>query len=101
VAETDEAIEKIKAMIVSDTLRTGDRLPKPLSLVNILDVRQDLAAAQASPLHHATPARHAAPSGNVYSSTDRDHICVDAPATVGAMYLPSLTTAGLTKCSCR
>jgi DNA-binding FadR family transcriptional regulator len=60
VAVTDEAIEKIKAMIVSGTLRAGDRLPKEadlaaelglsrnslreavkaLSLVNILDVRQ-------------------------------------------------------------
>ena len=60
MAVTDEAIEKIKAMIVSGTLRAGDRLPKEadlaaelglsrsslreavkaLSLVNILDVRQ-------------------------------------------------------------
>jgi DNA-binding FadR family transcriptional regulator len=60
VALTDEAIEKIKAMIVSGTLRAGDRLPreadlaaelglsrsslreavKALSLVNILDVRR-------------------------------------------------------------
>jgi DNA-binding FadR family transcriptional regulator len=60
VALTDEAIEKIKAMIVSGTLRPGDRLPKEadlaadlglsrsslreavkaLSLVNILDVRR-------------------------------------------------------------
>jgi GntR family transcriptional regulator, transcriptional repressor for pyruvate dehydrogenase complex len=60
VAVTDEAIGKIKAMIVSGTLRAGDRLPKEadlaaelglsrnslreavkaLSLVNILDVRQ-------------------------------------------------------------
>src|ERR1700721_2180971 len=60
VALTDEAIEKIKAMIVSGTLRAVDRLPgeadlaaelglsrsslreavKALSLVNILDVRR-------------------------------------------------------------
>jgi len=60
VALTDEAIEKIKAMIVSGTLRAGDRLPKEadlaadlglsrsslreavkaLSLVNILVVRR-------------------------------------------------------------
>jgi GntR family transcriptional repressor for pyruvate dehydrogenase complex len=60
VAVTDEAIGKIKAMIVTGTLRAGDRLPKEadlaaelglsrnslreavkaLSLVNILDVRQ-------------------------------------------------------------
>jgi GntR family transcriptional regulator, transcriptional repressor for pyruvate dehydrogenase complex len=60
VAVTDEAIEKIKAMIVSGQLRAGDRLPKEadlaaelglsrnslreavraLSLMNILDVRQ-------------------------------------------------------------
>jgi len=60
VAVTDEAIEKIKAMIVDGTLRAGDRLPKEadlaaelglsrsslreavraLSLMNILDVRQ-------------------------------------------------------------
>jgi GntR family transcriptional repressor for pyruvate dehydrogenase complex len=60
VAVTDEAIEKIKAMIVSGTLRAGDRLPKEadlaaelglsrsslreavraLALMNILDVRQ-------------------------------------------------------------
>lgn len=60
MALTDEAIEKIKAMIVSGTLRAGDRLPKEadlaadlglsrsslreavkaLSLVNILDVRR-------------------------------------------------------------
>jgi GntR family transcriptional repressor for pyruvate dehydrogenase complex len=60
VALTDEAIEKIKSMIVSGTLRAGDRLPreadlaaelglsrsslreavKALSLVNILDVRR-------------------------------------------------------------
>ncbi len=60
MAVTDEAIGKIKAMIVSGTLRAGDRLPKEadlaaelglsrnslreavkaLSLVNILDVRQ-------------------------------------------------------------
>jgi GntR family transcriptional repressor for pyruvate dehydrogenase complex len=60
VALTDEAIEKIKAMIVSGTLRAGDRLPreadlaaelglsrsslreavKALSLMNILDVRR-------------------------------------------------------------
>ena len=60
VALTDEAIEKIKAMIVSGTLHAGDRLPKEadlaadlglsrsslreavkaLSLVNILDVRR-------------------------------------------------------------
>ena len=60
MALTDEAIEKIKAMIVSGTLRAGDRLPreadlaaelglsrsslreavKALSLVNILDVRR-------------------------------------------------------------
>jgi GntR family transcriptional regulator, transcriptional repressor for pyruvate dehydrogenase complex len=60
VAVTDEAIEKIKSMIVSGTLRAGDRLPKEsdlaaelglsrsslreavkaLSLVNILDVRR-------------------------------------------------------------
>jgi len=59
VAVTDEAIEKIKAMITSGALRAGDRLPKEadlaadlglsrsslreavraLSLVNILDVR--------------------------------------------------------------
>jgi DNA-binding FadR family transcriptional regulator len=60
VAVTDEAIEKIKAMIVDGTLNAGDRLPKEadlaaelglsrsslreavraLSLMNILDVRQ-------------------------------------------------------------
>lgn len=60
MAVTDEAIEKIKSMIVSGTLRAGDRLPreadlaaelglsrsslreavKALSLVNILDVRR-------------------------------------------------------------
>jgi GntR family transcriptional repressor for pyruvate dehydrogenase complex len=60
VAVTDEAIEKIKAMIVDGTLKAGDRLPKEadlaaelglsrsslreavraLSLMNILDVRQ-------------------------------------------------------------
>src|ERR1700720_197279 len=60
VAVTDEAIEKIKSMIVSGTLRAGDRLPreadlaadlglsrsslreavKALSLMNILDVRR-------------------------------------------------------------
>jgi GntR family transcriptional regulator, transcriptional repressor for pyruvate dehydrogenase complex len=60
VAVTDEAIEKIKSMIVSGALRAGDRLPKEadlaaelglsrsslreavraLSLVNILDVRR-------------------------------------------------------------
>jgi GntR family transcriptional regulator, transcriptional repressor for pyruvate dehydrogenase complex len=60
VALTDEAIEKIKAMIVSGTLRAGDRLPREadlaaelglsrsslreavraLSLANILDVRR-------------------------------------------------------------
>src|SRR5580692_7467837 len=60
VALTDEAIEKIKSMIVSGTLRAGDRLPreadlaadlglsrsslreavKALSLMNILDVRR-------------------------------------------------------------
>src|SRR6204780_4922742 len=60
VAVTDEAIEKIKGMIVSGALGPGDRLPKEadlatdlglsrnslreavkaLSLVNILDVRQ-------------------------------------------------------------
>jgi GntR family transcriptional repressor for pyruvate dehydrogenase complex len=60
VAVTDEAIEKIKAMIVSGALRAGDRLPKEadlaaelglsrsslreavraLSLINILDVRR-------------------------------------------------------------
>jgi GntR family transcriptional regulator, transcriptional repressor for pyruvate dehydrogenase complex len=60
VALTDEAIEKIKAMILSGTLHAGDRLPKEadlaadlglsrsslreavkaLSLVNILDVRR-------------------------------------------------------------
>lgn len=60
MAVTDEAIEKIKGMIVSGALRPGDRLPKEadlaadlglsrnslreavkaLSLINILDVRQ-------------------------------------------------------------
>ncbi|MCX5202268.1 FadR family transcriptional regulator [Streptomyces sp. NBC_00237] len=60
MAVTDEAIERIKAMIVSGTLRPGDRLPKEselaaelglsrnslreavraLSLIRILDVRQ-------------------------------------------------------------
>src|SRR6201993_4407943 len=60
VAVTDEAIEKIKAMITSGALRGGDRLPKEgdpggplglsrnslreavraLALVNILDVRR-------------------------------------------------------------
>jgi GntR family transcriptional regulator, transcriptional repressor for pyruvate dehydrogenase complex len=60
VAVTDEAIEKIKSMIVSGALRPGDRLPKEadlaaelglsrsslreavraLSLINILDVRR-------------------------------------------------------------
>jgi GntR family transcriptional repressor for pyruvate dehydrogenase complex len=60
VAVTDEAIEKIKSMIVSGALRAGDRLPREadlavelglsrsslreavraLALVNILDVRQ-------------------------------------------------------------
>jgi DNA-binding FadR family transcriptional regulator len=60
MAVTDEAIEKIKEMIVSGALRPGDRLPKEadlaaelglsrnslreavkaLSLINILDVRQ-------------------------------------------------------------
>ncbi len=60
MALTDEAIEKIKTMIVSGTLRAGDRLPreadlaaelglsrsslreavKALSLMNILDVRR-------------------------------------------------------------
>ena len=60
MAVTDEAIEKIKAMIVSGALRAGDRLPKEadlaaelglsrsslreavraLSLINILDVRR-------------------------------------------------------------
>ena len=60
MAVTDEAIEKIKSMIVSGALRPGDRLPKEadlaadlglsrsslreavraLSLVNILDVRR-------------------------------------------------------------
>ena len=60
MAVTDEAIEKIKAMITSGALRAGDRLPKEadlasalglsrnslreavraLALVNILDVRQ-------------------------------------------------------------
>src|SRR5690242_9547850 len=60
MALTDEAIEKIKEMIVSGDLRPGDRLPKEadlaerlglsrnslreavkaLSLINVLDVRQ-------------------------------------------------------------
>ena len=60
LAVTDEAIEKVKAMITSGALRAGDRLPREadlaadlglsrsslreavraLSLVNILDVRQ-------------------------------------------------------------
>src|SRR5262245_48960983 len=60
MAVTDEAIEKIKGMIVSGALRPGDRLPKEselaadlglsrnslreavraLSLIRILDVRQ-------------------------------------------------------------
>src|ERR1700761_9323487 len=60
VAITDEAIEKIKEMIVSGALRPGDRLPreadlaerlglsrnslreavKALSLIHVLDVRQ-------------------------------------------------------------
>jgi GntR family transcriptional repressor for pyruvate dehydrogenase complex len=60
LAVTDEAIEKIKAMITSGALRAGDRLPREadlaadlglsrsslreavraLSLVNILDVRR-------------------------------------------------------------
>src|SRR3990170_4879450 len=60
MAVTDEAIEKIKGMIVSGSLRPGDRLPKEselaadlglsrnslreavraLSLIRILDVRQ-------------------------------------------------------------
>ena len=60
MAVTDEAIEKVKAMITSGALRAGDRLPREadlaadlglsrsslreavraLSLVNILDVRQ-------------------------------------------------------------
>src|SRR5580658_790771 len=60
VAVTDEAIEKIKAMITSGALRAGDRLPREadlaadlglsrsslreavraLALVNILDVRR-------------------------------------------------------------
>lgn len=60
MAVTDEAIEKIKAMIVSGALRAGDRLPREadlaaelglsrsslreavraLSLINILDVRR-------------------------------------------------------------
>jgi DNA-binding FadR family transcriptional regulator len=60
VAVTDEAIEKIKAMIVSGALRAGDRLPREadlaaelglsrsslreavraLALINILDVRR-------------------------------------------------------------
>ncbi|MGW3043005.1 FadR/GntR family transcriptional regulator [Kitasatospora sp. NPDC001159] len=60
MAVTDEAIEKIKAMILSGTLKPGDRLPKEpdlaaelglsrsslreavkaLSLLNVLDVRQ-------------------------------------------------------------
>src|SRR5579859_595673 len=60
VAVTDEAIEKIKAMIVSGALRAGDKLPREadlatelglsrsslreavraLALVNILDVRR-------------------------------------------------------------
>jgi GntR family transcriptional repressor for pyruvate dehydrogenase complex len=60
VAVTDEAIQKVKAMIVSGELRPGDRLPKEadlaadlglsrsslreavraLSLVNVLDVRR-------------------------------------------------------------
>ena len=60
MAVTDEAIEKIKAMITSGTLRAGDRLPREadlaadlglsrsslreavraLSMVNILDVRR-------------------------------------------------------------
>ncbi len=60
MAVTDEAIEKIKSMIVSGALRPGDRLPKEadlaaelglsrsslreavraLSLINILDVRR-------------------------------------------------------------
>ena len=60
MAVTDEAIEKIKAMITSGALRAGDRLPKEadlaaalglsrnslreavraLALVNILDVRR-------------------------------------------------------------
>ena len=32
MALTDEAIEKIKSMIVSGTLRAGDRLPKEADL---------------------------------------------------------------------
>jgi GntR family transcriptional repressor for pyruvate dehydrogenase complex len=60
MAQTDEAIEKVKAMITSGALQAGDRLPREadlaaelglsrsslreavraLSLVNILDVRQ-------------------------------------------------------------
>ena len=44
MAVTDEAIEKIKAMIVAGDLRPGDRLPreavKALSLIRVLDVRQ-------------------------------------------------------------
>lgn len=67
MAVTDEAIEKIKGMIVSGALRPGDRLPKEselaaelglsrnslreavraLSLIRILDVRQ--ATAPTSP----------------------------------------------------
>jgi GntR family transcriptional regulator, transcriptional repressor for pyruvate dehydrogenase complex len=41
VAVTDEAIEKIKAMITSGALRAGDRLPKEADLAAALGLSRN------------------------------------------------------------
>jgi len=49
VAVTDEAIEKIKAMIVAGDLRPGDRLPREADLAERLGLSRTRCARRSRP----------------------------------------------------
>lgn len=49
MAVTDEAIEKIKGMIVSGALRPGDRLPKESELAAELGLSRNCSARRCGP----------------------------------------------------
>jgi len=57
VALTDEAIEKIKSMIVSGTLRAGDRLPKEADLAAELGLVVVAGAMNRHPMYSGQPGR--------------------------------------------
>ena len=104
MAVTDEAIEKIKEMIVSGSLRPGDRLPKESELAAVLGLSLSMAGQMGELEALARWARAEAPGtklvagGFAFAAADLPvpaGVAVVAPTLGTRQTLDALVQAGL------